>query len=78
MPCDVSLAGRALHLRHEPKRLSKSRIKRLRGLDRPQYCLRIDEVKVFRSVTKPALHPRLSRSGSGSPCSISMTPGTLE
>ena len=41
-----------LHLRHEPKRLSKSRIKRLRGLDRPQYRLRIDEVRVFYDVTE--------------------------
>jgi mRNA interferase RelE/StbE len=29
-----------LHLRHEPTKVSKSRIKRLRGLDRPQYRLR--------------------------------------
>src|SRR5512146_388560 len=41
-----------LHLRHEPKRLSRSRIKRLRGLDRPQYRLRVDEVRVFYDVTK--------------------------
>ena len=41
-----------LHLRHEPKRLSKSRIKRLRGLDRPQYRLRVDEVRVFYDVTE--------------------------
>jgi mRNA-degrading endonuclease RelE of RelBE toxin-antitoxin system len=41
-----------LHLRHEPKRLSRSRIKRLRGLDRPQYRLRVDEVRVFYDVTE--------------------------
>lgn len=41
-----------LHLRHEPTRLSKSRIKRLRGLDRPQYRLRVDEVRVFYDVTE--------------------------
>lgn len=40
------------HLRHEPRRLSKSRIKRLRGLDRPQYRLRVDEVRVFYDVTE--------------------------
>ena len=40
------------HLRHEPKRLSKSRIKRLRGLDRPQYRLRVDEVRVFYDVAE--------------------------
>ena len=32
------------HLRHEPTKASKSRIKRLRGLSRPQYRLRVDEV----------------------------------
>lgn len=41
-----------LHLRHEPRRLSKSRIKRLRGLDRPQYRLRVDGVRVFYDVTE--------------------------
>lgn len=41
-----------LHLRHEPMRPSKSRIKRLRGLDRPQYRLRVDEVRVFYDVTE--------------------------
>ena len=39
-----------LHLRHEPTKLSKSRIKRLRGLDRPQYRLRVDEIRVFYDV----------------------------
>ena len=41
-----------LHLRHAPTRLSKSRIKRLRGLDRSQYRLRVNEVRVFYDVTK--------------------------
>jgi mRNA interferase RelE/StbE len=35
------------HLRHEPTKISKSRIKRLRGLSRPQYRLRIGEIRVF-------------------------------
>ncbi len=39
-----------VHLRHEPARTSKSRIKRLRGLSRPQYRLRIDEFRVFYDV----------------------------
>lgn len=39
------------HLRHEPTKTSRSRIKRLRGLSRPQYRLRIDEVRVFYDVT---------------------------
>jgi mRNA-degrading endonuclease RelE of RelBE toxin-antitoxin system len=38
------------HLRHEPTRTSRSRIKRLRGLNRPQYRLRVDEVRVFYDV----------------------------
>jgi len=41
-----------LHLRQEPTKLSKSRIKRLRGLDRPQYRLRVNEVRVFYDVTE--------------------------
>ena len=40
-----------IHLRHEPTKLSKSRIKRLRGLTRPQYRLRVEEVRVFYDVT---------------------------
>src|SRR4051812_44488860 len=39
-----------VHLRHEPTKLSKSRIKRLRGLSRPQYRLRVDELRVFYDV----------------------------
>ena len=38
------------HLRHEPKKVSRSRIKRLRGLARPQYRLRVGEVRVFYDV----------------------------
>jgi mRNA interferase RelE/StbE len=40
------------HLRYEPTRVSRSRIKRLRGIDRPQYRLRIGEVRVFYDVTE--------------------------
>lgn len=40
------------HLRHEPTQVSKSRIKRLRGLSRPQYRLRVGEVRVFYDVTR--------------------------
>ena len=39
------------HLRHEPRKVSRSRIKRLRGLARPQYRLRIGDVRVFYDVT---------------------------
>jgi len=41
-----------LHLRHEPTRVSKSRIKRLRGLSRPQFRLRVGELRVFYDVTE--------------------------
>jgi mRNA interferase RelE/StbE len=39
------------HLRHQPTRVSKSRIKRLRGLSQPQYRLRVGEVRIFYDVT---------------------------
>lgn len=42
--------GIELHLRHEPTRLSRSRIKRLRGLEKPQYRLRVGEIRVFYDV----------------------------
>jgi len=38
------------HLRHEPTKTSKSRVKRLRGLSRPQYRLRVEDVRVFYDV----------------------------
>ena len=44
-----------LHLRHEPTKLSKSRIKRLRGLDRPQYRLRVNGVRVFYDVRETTI-----------------------
>lgn len=39
------------HLRHEPEKISRSRIKRLRGLRRPQYRLRVGDVRVFYDVS---------------------------
>ena len=38
------------HLRDEPEKVSRSRIKRLRGLSRPRYRLRVGEVRVFYDV----------------------------
>ncbi len=38
------------HLRHQPTKTSKARIKRLRGLSRPQYRLRVGDVRVFFDV----------------------------
>ena len=39
-----------VHLRFEPAKTSRSRIKRLRGVRRPQYRLRVDDVRVFYDV----------------------------
>jgi mRNA-degrading endonuclease RelE of RelBE toxin-antitoxin system len=39
------------HLRYEPTKTSRSRIKRLRGRSRPQYRLRVEEVRVFYDVS---------------------------
>jgi mRNA-degrading endonuclease RelE of RelBE toxin-antitoxin system len=39
------------HLRYEPGKVSKSRIKRLRGLTHPQNRLRIGELRVFYDIT---------------------------
>ncbi len=39
------------HLRHQPTKVSRSRIKRLYGLTRPQYRLRIGEVRVFYDIS---------------------------
>jgi mRNA interferase RelE/StbE len=38
------------HLRHEPGKESRSRIKRLRGVRRPQYRLRVGDFRVFYDV----------------------------
>lgn len=40
------------HLRHQPTQVSKSRIKRLRGMSRPQYRLRVDEIRVYYDVAE--------------------------
>ena len=38
------------HLAHEPEKVSKSRIKRLRELEHPEYRLRLDPYRVFYDV----------------------------
>jgi mRNA interferase RelE/StbE len=43
------------HLRHEPRKGSRSRIKALRGLRRPQYRLRVGEIRIFYDVTETAV-----------------------
>ena len=40
------------HLRDEPGKTSRSRIKRLRRLRRPQYRLRVGETRVFYDITR--------------------------
>jgi mRNA interferase RelE/StbE len=39
-----------MYLRYEPTKESKSRIKRLRRMETPQYRLRVDEIRVFYDV----------------------------
>jgi mRNA-degrading endonuclease RelE of RelBE toxin-antitoxin system len=39
------------HLRHQPRKTSRSRIKRLRGVRRPQYRLRVGDFRVFYDVS---------------------------
>lgn len=44
-----------MHLRHEPTKVSKSRIKRLRGLSQPQFRLRVGDIRVFYDVAEAAV-----------------------
>lgn len=46
----VVRAALETHLRYEPRRVSRSRIKRLTGLAHPQYRLRIDDYRVYYNV----------------------------
>ncbi len=41
-----------VHLTREPTKVSKSRIKKLRGLSQPQYRLRVGDIRVFYDVTE--------------------------
>jgi len=43
------------HLRHEPRKVSRSRIKKLQGTDRPQYRLRVGDLRVFYDVAEEAV-----------------------
>jgi len=43
------------HLRYEPRKVSRSSIKRLRGINRPQYRLRVGEIRVFYDVGEDAV-----------------------
>jgi mRNA interferase RelE/StbE len=44
------------HLSHEPTKISKTRIKRLRGVARPQHRLRVGDVRVFYDVEGQSVH----------------------
>lgn len=53
------------HLRYEPDKISRSRTKRLQGIAKPQYRLRVGEFRVFfdvaeRSVEVLAIIPKTS------------------
>jgi mRNA-degrading endonuclease RelE of RelBE toxin-antitoxin system len=55
--------GMVRHLRHEPTKVGRSRIKRLRGQRQPEYRLRLDRYRVFydvdaESVTVLAIVPK--------------------
>ncbi len=45
-----------VHLRHEPTKLSRSRIKRLEGLASPQYRLRVDHFRILYDATETEVH----------------------
>ncbi len=44
------------HLRNRPTKTSKTRIKRLRGVSRPQFRLRVRDVRVFYDVADTEVH----------------------
>ena len=46
----------ATHLRNQPRKESKTRIKRLRGLRQPEYRLRVDDFRVYYDVAEPEVH----------------------
>ena len=41
-----------VHLRHQPTKSSKNQVKRLHGMSRPQYRLRVDDVRIFYDVSE--------------------------
>jgi mRNA-degrading endonuclease RelE of RelBE toxin-antitoxin system len=44
--------GIARHLRYTPDKVSRSRIKRLQGMRRPQYRLRIEDFRVYYDIVE--------------------------
>jgi mRNA interferase RelE/StbE len=51
---DLSTVKEAIekHLRFGPQKISKIRIKKLQSISRPQYRLRVDEIRVFYDVVE--------------------------
>jgi len=45
----------AVHLSHRPTAVSRSRIKKLKGVRKPQYRLRVEEIRVFYDVGDEAV-----------------------
>jgi len=64
------------HLRNEPTKLSRSRIKRLRGISRPQYRLRVDEIRVFyvSIVNASGVWPNISLNPDASSAALARRP----
>jgi mRNA interferase RelE/StbE len=50
------IAAIETHLRQQPRKESKSRIKRLRGLRQPEYRLRVADFRVYHDVAEHAVH----------------------
>ena len=44
------------HLRYSPEKTARSRIKRLLGLKKPQYRLRVGEMRVFHDIAESQVH----------------------
>ena len=49
------------HLQHKPTRVSKTRIKRLRGIHKPDYRLRAGDYRAFYTVDEDALRVEVLR-----------------
>ncbi len=43
-------------LRHQPTKTSKASVKRLRGVSRPQFRLRVGDIRVFYDVVGTEVH----------------------
>ena len=46
----VAWDGMERNLRYQPARTARSRVKRLRGVSRPQYRLRVEDLRIFYDI----------------------------